>query len=320
MLAREDDLDSVPENEQPDLAYLLDRRAAQVERFRALRPRFREVVDAMGEPPEWFLVGEWRRLLGKLEERWRPFPPLGFLRAPEMLEAVHVNGSLGWAQMQAQLLSERLPNAVLASVLPEDPIGFPVIRERKTLSSHQHMHTVCHLVRWLASTGATRLPVTVVEWGGGYGTLAKLYHRLATASGDTRRHTYVLVDVPLMAGLQWLYLSAVLGPDEVCFPSPGRRGLLSIEQGKINIVPAHLCALIGPRADLFVSTWALSESPEKVQRLVKRLRFFGAARFLVAHQGSSQRYRDARNVLNLLPRPFQHEECGYIADNWYVFR
>ncbi len=85
MLAREDALDTVPENERPGLTHLMERRVAQVERFRALRPRFREVVEAMGGPPEWFVVGEWKRLLAKLDERWRPFPPLGFLRAPEML-------------------------------------------------------------------------------------------------------------------------------------------------------------------------------------------------------------------------------------------
>lgn len=320
MLLREDRLDSVGNNELPALEHLLERKGQQIERFLALRPRFQEIVASMGKPPEWFVVCEWQRLLGKLAERWTPYPPVGFLRAPEILEAVHVNGNAEWATAQAKLLQARLPDRVLATVLPEDPLGFPVIRESKTLASHQHLHTLCHIVRWLAHTGELRLPGTVVEWGGGYGTFAKLYRRLAIAGGDSREHTHILIDVPLMAGLQWLYLSAVFGSDEVCIPVEGRRGLLKIVPGKFNIVPAHLCGLIGPRADMFVSTWALSESPDKVQCLVQKLRFFGAPHLLMAHQKPSKRYPDAARILAKLPRPFDREPCGYISDNWYVFK
>jgi hypothetical protein len=61
---------------------------------------------------------------------------------------------------------------------------------------------------------------------------------------------------------------------------------MEIVSGKINIVSSTLLDKVeNLQADMFVSTWALSESPKEVQEVVLAKNFFQSERFLVGfHQ------------------------------------
>lgn len=70
---------------------------------------------------------------------------------------------------------------------------------------------------------------TIVEWGGGYGSLARLIRRLSP--GDA---TYALVDAPILCAIAWRYLSDVLGEDAVAGVDEG-----GLRPGRVNLVPAE---------------------------------------------------------------------------------
>ncbi len=119
---------------------------------------------------------------------------------------------------------------------------------------------------------------TVVEWGGGYGNLAKLFRRLHGGAP-----TYVVLDIPIFSAVQWLYLSAVLGEQSVSLHTrPGQE----VRPGAVNLVPIGLAHDLHVPADLFVSTWALNESTPHAQAHVRSRRWYGAHSLLLGmHYG-----------------------------------
>ena len=164
----------------------------------------------------------------------------------------------------------------------EDAVGDPprtVLPGTDIVTSANTVHHLHHLLRFEDVTGRRLSDVdTVVEWGGGYGNLAKLLLRL---HGGTP--TYVLVDTPVFAAIQWLYLASVLGPDCVVLHADGG---LQLVRGVVNVVPIGLAAQWHVDADLFISTWALNECTTAAQDHVVERRWFGADALLLAmHEG-----------------------------------
>ena len=311
-----DSVEDLPGDHAAVMAHLVRTQQPEVDRFLELRGRFWDVVRSFGDVPEEFVVPEWRRASVAVAEVWDPVPPVGFLRQADVLNMMHVHGTPPWLAYQTGYVETMLDKRALLNVLPESAIGYPLTQTGNLVTSHQNIHVLTHLLRWLAKTGLQTMPQTVVEWGGGYGTLALLYRRLALSSDDVPR-THVLIDLPLFAALQWLYLSAVLGTEHVHIPESRD----DFARGKVNIVPVGRRGIVGPRADLFVSTWALSECTQKLQKVVaKDLRWFGARRFLLAYQKASDMYPAAELLALRVPRPFEREACGYIPYAWYVFR
>ncbi len=110
----------------------------------------------------------------------------------------------------------------------------------------------------------------VVEWGGGYGNLAKLLRRVHGG-----RPTYVIIDTPLFAALQWLYLSATSGArTRSCWRGQGHRGAgVARRPHRRDRRPVR-------------STWALNESPPALQAAVADGGWYGAPRLLMdMHRG-----------------------------------
>jgi hypothetical protein len=184
----------------------------------------------------------------------------------------------------AYLRGRRSPGE-LAALLEEDAVGGAPLSEPQLLTSTTRIQHLHHLLRIEEHAGLTPAAADpVVEWGGGFGGLARLARRLWPGV------TVVLVDLPLLSALQWLYLSAVLGEDEVVLlDEPGRPPAA----GRVNVLPAPLAAGAPLRAGLFVSTWALSESPAAAQREVAAEGFLGARHLLLAFQQPSRAFPDA---------------------------
>jgi hypothetical protein len=118
---------------------------------------------------------------------------------------------------------------------------------------------------------------TIVEWGGGFGSLMRLIFRMHGG-----RPTCVIIDTPIFSAVQWLYLSAVLGEKHVVLHDSAP--VLLIE-GRINLVPIGLVSGMAVAADLFISNWALNESTQEAQDDVVSRRWFGAESLLLAMHG-----------------------------------
>ena len=84
--------------------------------------------------------------------------------------------------------------------------------------------------------------------------------------------------------MQWLYLSSILGPEVVHLI---RHEDDALAVGAVNLLPFRRLDLVDGKADLFVSTFALSESPSSVQTDVANRSWFGAKHLLLAYQTSN---------------------------------
>ncbi|HTO25663.1 MAG TPA: hypothetical protein VMJ49_07155 [Gaiellaceae bacterium] len=253
---------------------LADADREQLERFARLAPQLADHHRALaGAAPA--TTAPWTGYAAELERALLAVPPADFLRLP-VVAATMLPHSARARRLQLEYLHGRRGGDELARLLREDAVGGPVLA-RPYPTAANRVHVLAHIERFAEATGVDPASVgSVVEWGGGYGALCRAWRLLGGA-------TYTILDLSIASCLQWLFLASVLGEDAVVLhdapaePVPGR----------VNLMPADPSAPVS--ADLFVSTWALSESPPELQDAVAAGGFFGARHLLLAYR------RDARD-------------------------
>lgn len=185
--------------------------------------------------------------------------------------------------------------------LPEDRMfpGYPV--------SGNTIHHAFHIMYYEHVTGQSLSDSqTVVEFGGGYGNFCRLMRMMNGSS------TYVIVDLPEMSALQFSYLRSIPG---LTVTYAGTE----VTSEAVNLVPLDSIEVLERlKADLFISTWALSESTKEAQDYIGGLGYYGAQHALMAFQKSSDHFPFAEDVCSkfeggqLLDTPF-------IPNNHYYF-
>ena len=249
------------------------------DRFRALAPRFPEVLrDLLRRFPAPPAEPTWAGVYAGIAQLMVPDPPFAFLRCPPLSR-----GGAYWDAYDAVVAAELRDvegwlgtNAVNpAEVLRENAVGGPYLYDRRYPTSSmlvQHAVHVCSLWKEIGIRPSELH--RVVEWGGGYGSMARLLFRFQP------RLSYVILDTPVMLALQWLFLSTVLGPDRVVLPG-SEDG--SSREGRVYLQNSSSFGPVGNPPDLFLSTYALSESPRALVEGVAARRFFGAEHLWVAY-------------------------------------
>lgn len=243
-------------------------------RFDALAGRFAEIYHEMRHADiSRFTIGMWDDVNARLERELLPRPPFAFLSHPIISGQMVMTNGGRFLDTQVALLETRYPRERLARILEEDSVGEPLLQCPRFRTSHNSVHHLYHLARFWEATGRDPATVpTVVEWGGGYGNLAKLFLRLRPES------TYTIIDTALFTSLQWIYLSTVLGPERVqLITRPDQH----VVPERINLVPVHLVETTELSAEMFISTWALSESSAYAQDHVIAREWFGARHLLL---------------------------------------
>lgn len=242
--------------------------------------------------------------------------PFGFLRNKIIGYTMFISNEKAMNK-EMELLENKYSETELKKYLAEESVGFPILLNRKYVTSHNSIHHLYHLCLFLGKTKSDIDAMnTVVEWGGGYGNLAKIFLRLR---GETRETTYVIIDTPLFSSLQWLYLSVVLGKDKI---NVIKKGDDKIVFGKINIVPLGFVDKVNIKPDLFISTWALSESSVYSQNYVLEKDFFGAEHILIGYQDSHKVMPDSDRIITTIGTKradFMKEDILFLPGNHYVF-
>lgn len=252
--------------------------------FRRLRNQFASRLRAASSfPISDYTISDWEEHNLRLAGEFSPAPTVCFLQHP-VIRGTMVVTDRQIAHRQLSAIETSLPPHLIRPLLQEDLVGCPqLLRTWKGIqSSANAVHHAYHLARFAAAVGeqATEFH-RIVEWGGGYGNLAKVCSRAAS----DKRVQYVIVDTPLFSCIQWLYLASVLGEHRV-------RMLLNSEDeiaAGVNILPVGLLENYDLRADLFISTWGLNECSQRAQDLVVNERnCFGAKHLLVAGSEGEQ--------------------------------
>src|SRR5690606_28466062 len=144
-------------------------------------------AEVRGADQPAYVRDDWAARNATLERALVPVPPDDFLRHPAILHQMFV----GPRYLDAELAYVR-PRLPAPGILAEDPVGGPPtveLDDPPVTTSSNLVHHVHHLVRYEEATGGRLARTrTVVEWGGGYGSLARLVWRLRPGV------TYVLLD------------------------------------------------------------------------------------------------------------------------------
>ncbi len=259
--------------------------AEQLDRFHRLAPELAGRYRALPGHASSEAAPPWQGYAAELERALLPRPPADFLSLPVVM-ATMLPHTRRARRLRLAYLEARLAPAELRGLLVEDAAGGPAVAGPYATSANR-VHQLAHLERFAEVTGVDPAGVeSVVEWGGGYGELCRVWLLVG-------RPTYTIVDLPIVSCLQWLFLASVLGEDEVVLHE--RAG--ELVAGRVNLVP--LGVEVAPAADVFVSTWALSESPPAVQDAVAGGGFFGAAHLLLAYQCRARDFPAAERIEEL---------------------
>ncbi len=116
---------------------------------------------------------------------------------------------------------------------------------------------------------------TIVEFGGGYGNLARIFKMTLPHA------TIIIFDLPEAIALQSLFLNSTLESADIIIHT---KLPTDFKTGSIHLVPVFFIDNIEIDADVFVSTFGISEAPVFVQQKIAAKAFFNAQTCYLAGQ------------------------------------
>lgn len=266
---------------------------------------------------EEFLMPDWKKNTEEIESIFLSGLPFSFLRNQILKQTMFAHLPKKSTNIQKKLISQKYNEEDAGVILREHDTGSPILNDFQYKTSGNSIHHLYHLLKFNQETGVSPTAVnSVMEFGGGYGNMAKIFKKINPIA------TYTIVDIPVFSYIQFVYLGTVLGKDNVVMFD----GVGSIKQGKINIVPLHKAFIeklssIVEKPDLFISTWALSETNEATQNMVRAEDYFESKYLLLAYQKKSEAFAYAQDI-EKLPQNYQSvygAETEYLKDNYYLF-
>lgn len=190
-----------------------------------------------------------------------------------------INGTMVFTNREAHELEMKNISAAFDKKWTEEIISkglntaFLVGKSRRStlINSAHHLH---HLMRFEQVTGRKIRDIgSAVEFGGGYGNMARVVENIGSC------RTYSIVDLLLFSCIQYVFLSTVAGEGQVAF-ADGNAG----ENAKFLLYPLFSAdSQMNMRGELFLSTWALSESTRATYEWVIACDWFGASNLLLAY-------------------------------------
>ncbi len=269
----------------PSMREMAHRGGVGRERFMKLAPQFEARYRTIEKGvPDILVTSAWETFNRDVERALLPSPSFGFLQQRTVARTMFSLFSHERAKADILHLEQKYAFGELQRLLVENATGKPLLLNTKYQTSYNSIHLLEHIAMYEECIGYSLAHArTIVEWGGGYGRMAVLFDRLQTSPA-----TYVIIDTPLFSTVQWLYLSSVLGEDRVVL------GGEKIEEEKITLVPlSQFEKMHGITADVFISTWALSESTKAAIEEVTSRRWFHAPHVLLAYQYGDSVFTDA---------------------------
>jgi hypothetical protein len=176
----------------------------------------------------------------------------------------------GWAEAQcheeAYLRSRPLELRRRIAQFRESRVGGPFLESkflRCSATSLGHLYYIVRITEAFSQCLAKQH--AVIEFGGGYGSFARAYSLLIAPAA------YTIVDFPEFLVIQQLYLRM----NGVACTIVRAPGVAAESPRTVTLLPVYFLEETEFIGELFVSHFALSETPAALQRLVARRRFFG---------------------------------------------
>jgi putative sugar O-methyltransferase len=264
-----------------------------------------------------YLMPSWEKNTQEIEDIFIKGFPFSFLRNQMLKHTMFAHLPKQATQIQKKMIALHDEHAMVSGALHEHNTGNPILNDLEYKTSGNSIHHLFHLLKFEKETNTPLASMkSVLEFGGGYGNMAKLFKKMHP---DT---TYTIIDIPIFSYIQYVYLQTVLGAENVVLFENEQR----IVPGKVNIVPMHKPYLTQVAAeltdlDLFISTWALSETNKATQDMVRGYKYFNATNLLLAYQKANEMFEYAQNI-EKLPDDYTSTYQAlteYMENNFYLF-
>lgn len=228
----------------------------------------------------------WQRNMNRLRGLVLEENPREFLRWDVITQTMFVDDA-PYVRAELRSLKQRPDwNVRWRPAIEESPVGRPMPYVFCPRSSGNLIHHAYHLAQFEEKTGGEIQHLDLVlEFGGGYGSMCRLFHNLGF------RGTYIIFDLPHFSLLQEYYLRA-LG----LRLQPGAQERVTFAEGVYCISDVEKLTTILDSSEfsksLFLGTWSISETPIHVrEKFVPLLSRFNS--FLIAYQ---ERFEDVDNI------------------------
>lgn len=217
----------------------------------------------------------WQKFRDQMRRDLDAHDPRTFLRWPIIQHAMCLTNS---GIVVPEYFGLRLSGqwARFEPAVQESPTGNPIRFLYYPRSSGSLLHHCHHVLRFEEMTGAN-LPAmdVVVEFGGGYGSMCRLLHRLGF------RGRYFIFDLPEFSALQRYFLKSLGLPVRDGTADVSGPGIYLFTD--LEALRAALGTLPGESKKTFLATWSLSESPTELRdRFLPLVAAFDY--FLIAYQ------------------------------------
>jgi hypothetical protein len=243
----------------------------------------------------------WRRYELRLRDRVLREGPRRFLTWDVIEETMFVGNAPFLRHELSFLRSLPAWRERWRAVIRESAIGAPPRYLFAPYSSGNLVHHAYHVASFEEATG-TRVDGfdRVVEFGGGYGSMCRVFHRLGFAG------RYTMFDLPAFSSLQAYYLRALGIPLIEAGARPDAPG--AVVDSDIERVGAALEQ--GPSGrSLFVATWSISETPQGLRdRVLGQVR--DADAYLIAIQDV---YQEMDNTAYFDAWRAQHPDVRWVS-------
>jgi len=273
------------------------------DRYIRLKAALRE--SGVAERERAYIHEEWAKYCEQFDALIRGLPREDFLRHPAV-QGTMVRVGVGAGQNYEQMFLNTCVNAdVRERVLrvQDVTIGGTTFECSDPLCSANTLGHLYYAAR-ICESGWRDGMKCMVEFGGGYGNLVRILAKAGMIESA------VIIDVPETMALQSLFLSLALPEFRVviCTEAPK-----AIVPRTVYLVPVYFLADLDIRADIFVSTFALSESAQKAQNGIVQKGFFGAEIVYIAGQlsgGSDNKYWVHHGgILGAVRRQYEKADC-----------
>jgi putative sugar O-methyltransferase len=264
-----------------------------------------------------YVIGEWLKNIKMMEDCFLNKFDFNFLRLPVIRNTMFATSTDSWVKNQMNYLESKVKNNELKDLLIENNLGGPILTNFRYKTSTNSIHLLYHFIKFSSELNVNLNNLsTIIEFGGGYGDAAKIFKRI------NKQSTYIIIDLPIFSFLQLVYLKSIFGENKVILVDK----ISNIQKGKINIIPFNTDKIkelkeYSKDVDLFLSTWALSETPDVMQNFIKSLNYFDAKYILIGYQKSNDSFSYSENLKNM-PVSYKilfNKETDYVKGNYYLF-
>lgn len=286
-----------------------------IDQINKLRDDFRKfpVFDVMNSAQS---LAEWQINLNELRQCILTKNPREFLRFPVILRTMFVDKP-NYVRFELSHLQRQTNwQTTWCDLLEESKIGRPLPYLHYPQSSGNLIHSGFHVAKFIEATGcATNWPALIFEFGGGYGSLCRVFYKLGF------KGKYIIFDFPQFSALQRYYLRGLgirVYEDTTQFKRAETGVFCVAELSQLRDLMSEV-----PLKSLFTATWSLSEAPQNIRNDIEPLAKKCGA-FLLAYQDRFNEM-DNRSYFNLWVEllknkiEWTHETIGHIPGNNYLF-